>query len=381
MLKFDILYAMKFENPFPVFGYFGPTYFCDRREETRKLCEALTNGRNVTLVAPRRLGKTGLIHHVLRELESHRQARGVYLDIFAVKTLPEFVQSLARAVFSALETRLERATKAAGRFLGACRPNVSIDSVTGSPTLSFSVEAQRAERTLEDIFRYLKTREELVVIALDEFQQVAEFPERSAEALLRSYIQFLPNVRFVFAGSKAHMMTEMFMTANRPFYKSTQNLSLAPIDERTYGKFATQFFMKDSRRLSDEAFSFAYRLVDGVTWEMQSILNRLWSRKDVEAIGVAEVRSVVADILSENADEYAGLMASLSVNEAKVMRAVARRRRVASPTGMDFVSAVGVSPSSVKLAVDNLTARQHLYRDADGLLVYDRFFGLWLAQG
>lgn len=372
---------MKIENPFPVFGYFGPAYFCDRREESRKLCEALTNGRNVTLVAPRRLGKTGLIHHVLRELESHRQAKGVYLDIFAVKTLPEFVQTLARAVFSTLETRLERATKVAGRFLGACRPNVSIDSVTGSPTLSFSVEAHRAERTLEDIFRYLKTRDERVVIALDEFQQVAEFPEKGAEALLRSYIQFLPNVRFVFAGSKAHMMTEMFMTANRPFYKSTQNLSLAPIDERTYGNFASRFFAKDGRQLSDEAFSFAYRLVDGVTWEMQSILNRLWARKDGKVIGVAEVRSVVSDILSENADEYAGLMASLSVNEAKVMRAVAQRRRVTSPTGMDFVSSVGMPPSSVKLAVDNLTAQQHLYKDADGWLVYDRFFGLWLAQG
>lgn len=338
------------------------------------------NGRNVTLVAPRRLGKTGLIHHVLRELEVHKLAKGIYLDIFAVKTLSEFVQSLARVVFSTLETRLERATRAAGQFLGACRPNVSIDSVTGSPTLSFTVDAQHSERTLEDVFRYLKTRDELIVIALDEFQQVAEFPEKGAEALLRSYIQFLPNVRFVFAGSKAHMMTEMFMTANRPFYKSTQNLSLAPIDEQTYKKFAAAFFKKDGRQLSEDAFSFAYHLVDGVTWEMQSILNRLWARES-KIIGVSEVRSVVSDILAENADEYAGLMASLSVNEAKVMRAVARRRRVVSPTGLDFVSSVGVSPSSVKLAVDNLMERQHLYKDADGLLVYDRFFGLWLAQG
>lgn len=85
---------MKLPNPFPVFGYFGPTYFCDRCEETRKLCEALTNGRNVALVAPRRLGKTGLIHHALRELEAQKIAKGVYLDIFAVKTLPEFVQAL-----------------------------------------------------------------------------------------------------------------------------------------------------------------------------------------------------------------------------------------------------------------------------------------------
>ena len=371
---------MKIDNPFPVFGYFGPTYFCDRREEAKKLREALTNGRNVTLVAPRRLGKTGLIHHVLHELEVNRLAKGVYLDIFAVKTLPEFVQAFARAVFSALETRLERATRAAGQFLGAYRPSVSIDSVTGSPTLSFTVEGGSAERTLEDVFAYLKTRKELVVIALDEFQQVAEFPEKGTEALLRSYIQFLPNVRFVFAGSKAHMMSEMFMTANRPFYKSTQNFSISSIDERIYWKFAAQFFKKDGRMLSEAAFSFAYRLVDGVTWEMQSILNRLWTR-EIDGDGLDAVRSVVVDILDENGDEYAGLMASLTVNEAKVLREVARRRRVKSPMGIDFASAVGLSPSSVKLAVENLSARQHLYRETDGLLVYDRFLGLWLSRG
>lgn len=370
---------MKIGNPFPVFGYFGPTYFCDRQKETQKLCEALTNGRNVTLVAPRRLGKTGLIHHVLQELEKTKRAKGVYLDIFSVKTLPEFVQTFTRAVFSALETRLERATRAAGLFLNACRPSVSIDSVTGSPTLSFTIDGQNAERTLEDVFAYLKTRDELVVIALDEFQQVAEFPEKGAEALLRSYIQFLPNVRFVFAGSKEHMMSEMFMTANRPFYKSTQNLSLTAIDERIYFEFASQFFRKDGRVLSEEAFTFAYRLVDGVTWEMQSILNRLWSRK-IERDGLPSVRAVMAEILAENEDEYAALMSSLTINEAKILREVARHRRVKSPTGINFVSSVGLSPSSVKLAVENLSARQLLYREADGLLVYDRFLGLWLAR-
>lgn len=358
----------------------GADYFCDREEESRKLCEALTNGRNVTLVAPRRLGKTGLIHHVFGKLADEGRAKGVYIDIFAVKTLQEFVQVFARAVFSTLETRLERATKAASRFLGSCRPNLSIDSVTGAPSLSFSVERQEVERTLQDVFEYLKSRNELVVIALDEFQQVAEFPETGAEALLRSYIQFLPNVRFVFAGSKAHMMSEMFMTANRPFYKSTQNLSLAPIQETVYQAFAAAFFRKAGRTLSKEAFAFAYRLVDGVTWEMQAILNRLWSRPDLDG-GVESVRAVVMEILAENADEYAGLVASFTVNEAKVVREVARRRRVAAPTAADFIAATGVSASSIKLTVSNLIKAQHLYRDESGLLVYDRFFGHWLAQG
>ena len=47
------------ENPFVVYGYVSPIYFCDREQETYDLITALSNGRNVTLMSPRRMGKTG----------------------------------------------------------------------------------------------------------------------------------------------------------------------------------------------------------------------------------------------------------------------------------------------------------------------------------
>ena len=61
---------MQPNNPFLIRGYAGPDYFCDRKSETDRLVSALRNDRDVTLVSPRRYGKTGLIHHVLRHLES-----------------------------------------------------------------------------------------------------------------------------------------------------------------------------------------------------------------------------------------------------------------------------------------------------------------------
>ena len=48
-------------NPLLVYGYAGPDYFCDLKEDTQKLISALRNGRNITLMSPRRMGKTGLI--------------------------------------------------------------------------------------------------------------------------------------------------------------------------------------------------------------------------------------------------------------------------------------------------------------------------------
>lgn len=48
-------------NPFILYGYESEKYFCDRRAETAELKRLVTNGNNVALIAPRRIGKTGLI--------------------------------------------------------------------------------------------------------------------------------------------------------------------------------------------------------------------------------------------------------------------------------------------------------------------------------
>jgi hypothetical protein len=52
-------------NPFLVGKYVSEDYFCDRIEETAFLKKQVDNGRNTAIIAPRRLGKTGLIQHFL----------------------------------------------------------------------------------------------------------------------------------------------------------------------------------------------------------------------------------------------------------------------------------------------------------------------------
>lgn len=55
---------MQLDNPFVVGKYVSPAYFCDREQETATLIKHLTNGRNVALISPRRMGKSGLIEHI-----------------------------------------------------------------------------------------------------------------------------------------------------------------------------------------------------------------------------------------------------------------------------------------------------------------------------
>ena len=65
----------KIANPFVYQGYVSPDYFCDRVVETETLCSNLQNGRNVTLIAPRKIGKTGLIKNTFYQLKSQKMQR------------------------------------------------------------------------------------------------------------------------------------------------------------------------------------------------------------------------------------------------------------------------------------------------------------------
>lgn len=201
---------VELKNPFLVYGYVSPRYFCDREEETGKMLSALENGRNLTLIAPRRMGKTGLIKNVFHRMRQRKgEAVCLYMDIFATHDLASFVGLLAKTVLGQLDTL-----------------RISADELTGVPTVSLDIVPDKSEQILKEIFDYMAASGRTCYLAIDEFQQITSYPEKGTEALLRSYIQFLPNVRFIFAGSIRHLMEEMFASAKRPFYQSTQLMVL-----------------------------------------------------------------------------------------------------------------------------------------------------------
>ena len=97
---------MKQNNPFVLVGYEGPEYFCDRVAETKALIRAIVNGSNVTLLAPRRYGKTGLISNVFHTLAQKGEYETIYLDLFGTQNLADFTNALANAVLGRLDTPL-----------------------------------------------------------------------------------------------------------------------------------------------------------------------------------------------------------------------------------------------------------------------------------
>ena len=371
---------MKPNNPFLIVGYHSPEFFCDRETETATILDALKNGRNITLIAPRRMGKTGLICNAFHHLKEQKSdIVTLYMDIYSTQSIGDFVRLFANTVLGKLDAAPQKALNRISQFIHSCRPVFTFDELTGVPKVTIDVAPQDEKRTLKEIFDYLASSQRHCCIAIDEFQQIAEYPEKGIEALLRSYIQFLPNVNFIFAGSKQHLMQEMFTSSKRPFYQSTQLLNISSIDRETYADFAIGLFAQCSKLLPRDVFYAIYEMYDGHTWYIQYLLNRLYGyNQDVDMVMVSDA---MEQIVSEQSYSYQTLLKSYSAGQVRLLKAIAREGCVKEILAGDFISRNRLrAASSVSASLKRLQDNELVYLTPQGYIIYDRFMREWLRQ-
>lgn len=368
-------------NPFVVYGYKGAKYFCDRRLETEKIVKGLSNERNITLIAPRRIGKTGLIHHVFAHIkEQQPETCCIYFDILATKTLEHFVQVMARNVLGRLDTPSQTALRKVQEFFSSFRPTLSFDANSGIPTFSLDIAHSQENQSLQRIFEYLKLSERRCYIAIDEFQQITKYPEADTEALLRSFIQFVPNVYFIFAGSQQHMMSDMFLSPERPFYHASQVITIKELDEQVYYEFVNSFFQKRGQQLPESVFHYLYDKLDGQTWYLQDVLNRVYSNQQGE-LSQTDIDHAIQELLDEQEVAFENYYSSLTTNQASLLLAIAKEQGVKSPMAQDFIQKYHLPAlSSIKTALKSLFDSQFICQHNERYIIYDRFFGMWLQE-
>lgn len=369
------------DNPFVVEGYYGPDYFCDREEETAELTQALKSGRNVSLISPRRMGKSGLIKHAFQRVKDQKlEVTTFYIDIFHTHDLHEFIEVFANAVLKAFDSKLTRLLDKAAEVLRHCRPVATTDPLTGTPSLSLAIDPGQESHTLNDIFSYLMASGRRIYIAFDEFQQIAEYPEAGVEALLRSYIQFATNITFIYAGSRKYKMQQMFTWPQRPFYQSTQTLSLKEIDREAYFSFASGHFAADGRKIEREAFDYVYDSVYGHTWYVQFWLSRLYDLPN-PIITVEEAKRMLDRILVNDDDNFYSYSRLLTEAQLAVLTAIATEGQLVTPINIEFIKKHNLpAPSTVRSCIKALIEKEFLLENRERVSLYNRFFMLWLRR-
>ena len=371
-------------NPFVTNGYAGEHYFCDRVEETRSLIDLLTNGNNVALISPRRLGKTDLIYHCFDQSEIKDNYYTFLIDIYATSSLQDFVNALGRSIIDALKPFGKKALQRFLDVVASLRPDVTFD-VFGMPSLGVSMGSiDKPEVSLDEIFKFLEQADRPCIVAIDEFQQIASYSgNANVEALLRTHIQRCRNANFVFSGSQRHLMDNMFTSPSRPFYQSVTLMNLKPLDLGVYRDFAVGLFNDAGKVLLPEVVDQVYRDFSGVTAYMQRLMNVLFMRtSEGDTCTVDMIDLAINYTLDMASDTYEALLRQIPEKQRNVFIAIAVEGEVENVTGGAFARKYRLpSTSSVNSAIKGLLAKDFITQaKSGGYQVYDKLFALWLRR-
>lgn len=370
-------------NPFITTGKVPSELFCDRKEESKRLLRSLTNGANVVLMSPRRVGKTQLIYYCFDKRDIRDNCITFFIDILKTSTLQEFTYELGKAVFNTLATRGQKMQKMAMATMRSLMGNIGIDPVTALPTFGIAIgEIQNPTYSLEEIFRTLENAGKKCIVAIDEFQQVMNYPEKNVETLLRSHIQKMANTQFVFAGSERHLLEEMFLDSTRPFYNSADIQSLEVIEESKYLKFVHDHFAANGKRIDDEAVSQVYHVFDGNTYYNQKTMREAFAMTAADSVCSSETTKQVIGMMVKEADRhYSEILARLSLPQKELLYAIAKEHRAKQITSGLFIRRHSLkSASSVQSSIKKLLDFGLVSVDAGTYYIADQLMRLWLIE-
>lgn len=382
-MRIDKYAAMKqVSNPFITAGYVSAEYFCDRETESTDLINQITNGNNLALISPRRMGKTGLIMHCFPNNKIRSSYYTFFVDIYATKSLRDFILSLSKVILEQLKPFGRRAIEIFVNCVRTLQAGISFD-VVGNPSFNVQLgDLHDTQATLAEIFNYLDAADKPCIVAIDEFQQIASYPEKNLEALLRTHIQHCNNARFIFAGSQRHIMGNMFLSPSRPFYQSVSMLYLEPISPEKYVEFAVSHFKKAGKTVSEEIIAEVYNRFDGTTWYIQKMLNTLFMMTEQGGVCTRDmIDAALESIIASYRYNYEETIFRLPEKQKELLITIAKEGKAKAITGSRYVKKYRLtSASSVQAALKGLLEKDFITTEQGTYSVYDKFFALWLIR-
>jgi len=360
------------KNPFQPTGIVKDSAFCNREREQRELKKYIENSQNILLYSHRRYGKTSLIYKVLSGLKN---VSGVYIDLFGTTTIDDFIKNFLKGI-SVLETRVNRLNRIVRENLTSIGINITLDSLTGSPVITPVAHAVEKGRALEEVFAVLRkfSQKRKIAVVFDEFQEIAGYGGSPFEKRLRSIIQQLSDVSFVFAGSQRHMLIQMFRDSNRAFYRMAQSYPLKKIEPNAYVPWIEGLFAQDGRSIASSAIADVVERCENHPAYVQEFFFWLW---DEQKVTKEVIEGVERRIIERQIAEFSAVWEALTINQRRALKLVA------SSGGRNLFTADKLSMHGFRTASQLTTALRRLVNK--GLVgknekyeIHDPLFRKWL---
>jgi len=305
----------------------GADAFTDREKDAQKLYSNLMQGVNTTIISPRRWGKSSLVEKVFYDIDKNeKEVKTVLIDLFFVASEEEFLELFSAEVIKASSSKVEDWINSTKEFFKNLIPKISLGV---DPTNDFSLSFDWADlvKHKEEVLNLpeliAKKKDIRFVIALDEFQNLASYPEYlSLEKKMRAVWQRQKRVTYCLYGSKRHMMTDIFNNASKPFYRFGDMMLLQKIDTEHWVRFIQKNFKKSGKRIAKKWALKIPKLMGNHPWYVQQYSHYIWQKTDFQ-VGMPQLESALLELIYANTPFFQKEIESLSVTQLSLLKAVA----------------------------------------------------------
>ena len=374
------------KNPFVIIGDIPEPYFCDRETETQRIIRTITNEGNIVLMSPRRMGKSRLVKHVFKQPEIAKHYQTFYIDLLHTSSIREFAYTFGKTVFDQLKSRSEKMLQSFTQALKSIAGTFGFDPMTGLPTFTLEMgRIQSPEYTIQEIMEWLENCNIPCIVCFDEFQRINKYPDNKqgqVEAMLRSIIQHLRNVNFIFAGSEQHLLSEMFFSSAKPFYNSADQLNLNPLDIDVYSDFVKLWMDRYKKSIDIDALKFYYTKFEGTTYCLQKLMHEAFIDCGT---GITCDRTLLdrtfANMLEEARENISKLLGTLTEQQKNALYAIAREGKAERVLSAAFIKRHAlVSSSSMQSAIRKLTELELISVNGNTYSVSDIMIRLYITE-
>lgn len=312
------------KNPFAYSNYVTGESFCNRKKELSELLRYIKGSQNVLLYSHRRYGKSSLIRQVFREIKGRNLNVGtMHVELYGTISEKDFITKSFQGL-NQLESNFEKLLKSVSNALKSIKLNLSIDSATGGTSVSPSFEAVDEKTVLEELMNILSkySQKRRLVIAFDEFQEVAGYTEEGFEKRLRSFIQQHSNICYIFSGSQQHLITEMFNSNKRAFYKLAESFPLEKIETKYYIPWVQNLFSQKNVHLPAEQIEEIVARFENHPMYIQNFLFHLWEEPGKKEFSPEIINKVENTIIEKRSLEHTVLWETLTINQKKTLKLI-----------------------------------------------------------
>ena len=367
-------------NPFKYGCIVAGDFFCPRPLLEKELRRLIESGQNVVIQGERRMGKTSLVCEAVRKAKGFKL---LYVDLLGIRSIADFCRKVTSSV-STLNRRRTFLARVAD-LIHRLRPTLTIDTITGSPTISIDAAAASTPDSLDDVLAMVAAlaREERLCVVFDEFQDILNVENANGIlATMRSKIQFQSETPYIFLGSVRNKMSEMFTNSRSPFYKSAALFDIGRIDDKDFTNFLIRRFKAGNRIATPTLIQTVLDIADRVSGDVQEFCDALWaSTTENTALTESDLPKALDLVFAREAKAYIPAINNLTAIQMRVLKGVAEHGGKKILSG-DFLRSVNVpNAGSVRKSVLRLVDLDILYEFDGRYRFTNPFFAEWIRRG